>query len=124
MREALPRCAALADQILRKETGKGILETYMPANVSVLMLRLYAGAVTADTGRTIKVTVRNYQAAAPLREYLTNINNPALCARNLHIHKNTLYYRINKICDMFDLDLNNGSLRMRLQLSLELLQMS
>lgn len=59
-----------------------------------------------------------------LREYLTNINNPALCARNLHIHKNTLYYRINKICDMFDLDLNNGSLRMRLQLSLELLQMS
>ena len=73
MREALPRCAALADQILRKETGKGILETYMPANVSVLMLRLYAGAVTADTGRTIKVTVRNYQAAAPLREYLTNL---------------------------------------------------
>ena len=73
MREALPRCAALADQILRKETGKGILETYMPADVSVLMLRLYAGAVAADTGRTIKITVRNYQAAAPLREYLTNL---------------------------------------------------
>ena len=73
MKEALPRCAGLADQILRKKTGKGILETYMPANVSVLMLRLYAGAVAADTGRTIKVTVRNYQTAAPLREYLTNL---------------------------------------------------
>ena len=60
---------------------------------------------------------------ATLREYLTNINNPGLCAANLHIHKNTLYYRINKISDLFDLDLNSGDLRMRLQLSLELLKM-
>ena len=60
---------------------------------------------------------------ATLKEYLTNINNPGLCAANLHIHKNTLYYRINKISDLFDLDLNNGDLRMRLQLSLELLKM-
>lgn len=58
-----------------------------------------------------------------LREYLTNIQNPALCAANLHIHKNTLYYRINKLSDLFDLDLQDGRLRMRLQLSLELLRL-
>ena len=59
-----------------------------------------------------------------LKEYLTNINNPGTCASNLHIHKNTLYYRINKSSDIFDLDLSNGDLRMRLQLSLELLRIS
>jgi DNA-binding PucR family transcriptional regulator len=59
-----------------------------------------------------------------LKEYLTNINNPGQCAANLHIHKNTLYYRINKISDVFGLDLSNGELRMRLQLSLELLKLN
>lgn len=58
-----------------------------------------------------------------LQEYLTNLHNTALCAENLHIHKNTLYYRINKLCDLFDLDLRDGGLRMRLQMSLELLRL-
>ena len=58
-----------------------------------------------------------------LREYLTNIQNPALCAANLHIHKNTLYYRINKLSNMFDLNLQEGGLLMQLQLSLELLRL-
>ena len=59
-----------------------------------------------------------------LKEYLENISNPVLCSKKLHIHKNTLYYRINKLKDLFDLDLNDGSLRMHLQLSLELLRLS
>ena len=58
-----------------------------------------------------------------LREYLTYVDNPSLIARHLNIHKNTLYYRMNKLKEMFPIDLNDGNLRFRLQLTMELMRL-
>lgn len=58
-----------------------------------------------------------------LHEYLLHIDNPTLCAQNLFIHKNTFFYRMNKIRELFHLDLNNGEERLKLHLTLEFLKL-
>ena len=58
-----------------------------------------------------------------LYEYLTYIDNPSLIATHLNIHKNTLYYRINKLKELFPMDLNDGKLRLKLQLSMEIMRL-
>ena len=58
-----------------------------------------------------------------LREYLLHVDNPTLCAKNLFIHKNTFFYRMNKLRDLFRMDLNNGEERLRLHLTLEFLKL-
>jgi len=54
-----------------------------------------------------------------LTEYLIHVDDPTTCAQNLFIHKNTFFYRMNKIRQLFGLDLNNGTERLKLQLTLE-----
>ncbi|MGB4659550.1 MAG: helix-turn-helix domain-containing protein [Mobilitalea sp.] len=58
-----------------------------------------------------------------LREHLIHMDNPTLCASHLFIHKNTYFYRMNKIRELFHLDLSNGEERLRLHLTLEFLKM-
>lgn len=58
-----------------------------------------------------------------LREYLTYIDNPAAIAKRLHIHKNTLYYRMNKLKEIFPIDLNDGHVRLCLQLTMEMMRL-
>lgn len=58
-----------------------------------------------------------------LSEYLLHVDNPAVCAKNLFIHKNTFFYRMNKIRDIFQLDLNDGMERLKLHLTLELMKL-
>jgi len=57
-----------------------------------------------------------------LQEYLIHIDNPTQCAKNLFIHKNTFFYRMNKIRELFSLDLNNGMERLKLHLTLEFMK--
>jgi hypothetical protein len=59
-----------------------------------------------------------------LREYLLHIDNPTLCAQNLYIHKNTFFYRMNKIRELFHLNFSDGVERMRLHLTLEFLKLA
>ncbi|HHV13193.1 MAG TPA: PucR family transcriptional regulator [Clostridiales bacterium] len=59
-----------------------------------------------------------------LKEYLLHVDNPTLCAKNLYIHKNTFFYRMNKIRELFHLDFSNGMERMRLHLTLEFLKLA
>lgn len=40
--------------------------------------------------------------------YVKHMKNASLVSQILHIHKNTLFYRINKITSQFNIDLNNG----------------
>ncbi len=58
-----------------------------------------------------------------LQEYLLHIDQPTLCSQNLYIHKNTFFYRMNKLRELFHLDLNSGLERMRLHLTLEFLKL-
>ncbi len=58
-----------------------------------------------------------------LKEYLTHIDNPAVCAQNLGIHKNTFFYRMNKLKELFPINLNDGIERTLLQFTLELMKL-
>ena len=60
---------------------------------------------------------------ATLYEYLLHIDDPSAIAEHLHIHKNTVYYRINKIKELFPMNLNDGSLRMKLLVSMEMMRL-
>lgn len=57
-----------------------------------------------------------------LWEYLIHVDNPTESSRNLCIHKNTFFYRINKLKELFQLNLNNGIERMRLLLTMEFMK--
>lgn len=58
-----------------------------------------------------------------LHEYLLHVDNPTLSARNLFIHKNTFFYRMNKIRELFRVDLGDGMERLKLHLSLEFIKL-
>lgn len=55
---------------------------------------------------------------ATLKEYFREVNDPGAAAKNLFIHKNTLFYRINKAKELFGLDLNDGYERLRMYLTM------
>lgn len=58
-----------------------------------------------------------------LYHYLTYIDDPTAIAKQLHIHKNTLYYRLNKLRELFPIDLNDGHVRLCLQLTMEMMRL-
>lgn len=57
-----------------------------------------------------------------LKEYLAHPDNPGLAADHLCIHKNTLFYRMAKLRELFGLDLSSGDERLNLQLSLKFME--
>ena len=57
-----------------------------------------------------------------LKEYLTYPDNPGQAAKHLCIHKNTLFYRIAKIKELFALDLSSGEERLSLHMSLKFME--
>ena len=56
-----------------------------------------------------------------LRAYLKYPDNPGAAARELYIHKNTLFYRMHKIREDFGLNLSSGPERVWIQMTLEFL---
>lgn len=61
---------------------------------------------------------------ATLEAYLEHFDDPTLASARLNIHKNTLFYRINKIKEQFSLDLKSGSERARILLSMAFLKLA
>ena len=59
-----------------------------------------------------------------LEAYLEAGRNIQKAADRLHTHKNTLYYRLKRIEDFFDLDLNDENLCFNLQFSLRMKRMA
>jgi DNA-binding PucR family transcriptional regulator len=55
---------------------------------------------------------------ATLKEYFREVNDPGGAAKNLFIHKNTLFYRINKAKELFDLDISDGYERLRIYMTM------
>ncbi len=64
-------------------------------------------------------TENKSQLLETLKQYLYYVNNPVAAAESLHIHRNTLLYRINKIKEITNLDLDNGDERLKIQLYLK-----
>lgn len=57
-----------------------------------------------------------------LEKYLLHVGDPVTAAKALNIHRNTLLYRINKIKDLTDINLENGDERLVLQLYFKFLE--
>ena len=66
--------------------------------------------------------VNNTSFLETLYYYLKFEKNPTLTSSELHIHRSTLFYRIEKIKKMTEIDLNNGDVIFELQLSFKLLE--
>ena len=58
-----------------------------------------------------------------LRAYLKYPDAPGRAAEELFVHKNTLFYRMNKIRSQFGLDLSRGNERLRVQFTLALMEL-
>ncbi len=58
-----------------------------------------------------------------LKEYLTYPDNPTLAAKHLFIHKNTLFYRMGKLKELFSIDLSNGEERLKIHLTLKFMEL-
>ncbi len=57
---------------------------------------------------------------ASLEKYLQFVGDPVSASIELNIHRNTLLYRINKIKELTNIDLDNGDTRFQLQLYFKL----
>lgn len=64
----------------------------------------------------------NTELLPTLAQHLLHTDNPTLVAANLFIHRNTVFYRISKIKELFNINLADGDERMAIQLSLKLLE--
>jgi sugar diacid utilization regulator len=75
------------------------------------------------------VAIRDYDMAhntnflETLKLYLIHIDNPGAIAKQLFIHKNTVFYRISKLKEQFHLNLDDGDERFKIHLTIKLMEM-
>lgn len=90
---------------------------------------LYQSHVINDFFHPYVLMIRDYDLENhtdylnTLYEYLTFIDDPNTIAKHLNIHKNTLYYRKNKLQELFPINLNDGKTRLYLQLTMEMMKL-
>ena len=66
--------------------------------------------------RTLAPILENTDYVNTLSDYLTFGENLKVTAEHLHIHTNTLKYRLNKISELLNVDLTNPNVRFRLRM--------
>ena len=75
------------------------------------------------------VAIRDYDSLhgtnflETLKLYLIHIDDPATIAKQLFIHKNTVFYRIAKLKEQFHLNLDDGDERFKIHLTIKLMEM-
>lgn len=69
-------------------------------------------------------TIQGFWAStqASIRHSIYYVGNPVAAAKVLNIHRNTLLYRVNKIKELTQVDLDNGDERLKIQLYLKFLE--
>lgn len=67
---------------------------------------------------------RNHTLLATAETYLDVAGDSRLAATRLHIHRTTLYYRLQRISEITGLDLTNGEHRLTLHLGIKLRRLS
>ena len=58
-----------------------------------------------------------------LRLYLVHIDAPAAVAKELFVHKNTIFYRIAKLKEQFHLNLDDGEERFKIHMTIKLMEL-
>lgn len=64
-----------------------------------------------------------YDNLALLRNYLLTERSISVTAKIMHMHRNSVIYRLNKIQDILGLDLDNPDVRLRLLISFKVLEL-
>lgn len=73
MNEAIPRVVALADAMLIKNKGKGILEFYGPKRTKQQSYYAFQGANCINANKRINVSVKGYTSSQKLRSYINEL---------------------------------------------------
>lgn len=73
IQEAIPRVIALADAILLKEKGRGILAIYGPNRTRKQNLYIFQGAVCPNANKRVDISVKAYTASTKLRDYINQL---------------------------------------------------
>ena len=73
--------------------------------------------------RLIEIKNTKVDYCETLRVYLENDRNLLHAASALHIHRTTLFYRLNRISEMIDGSLDDPDMRLRMLFSFELIEM-
>lgn len=73
IQEAIPRVIALADAILLKEKGRGILAIYGPNRTRKQNLYVFQGAVCPNANKRVDISVKAYTASTKLRDYINQL---------------------------------------------------
>ena len=74
---------------------------------------------------SLLMDTKNYKSSNLylLRTYLINERNISQTAKLLYMHRNSVIYRIARIRDLLDVDLNNPEVRLRLLISFKILEL-
>ncbi|GAA4690414.1 helix-turn-helix domain-containing protein [Phytohabitans rumicis] len=91
----------------------GILLRLPPEELRIEML--------PDELRRLLAVDRNRRLTATLRAYLDTGGSGPAASVALHIHRTTLYYRLDRIAELTGLDLSDGRTRLTLHMGLQLL---
>jgi hypothetical protein len=78
-------------------------------------------ALPAEMQRVLSVD-KDGRLLETLRAFLEHGGSIPATANALHIHRTTLYYRLDKLTDLADIDLDAGETRLALHMSLKLLE--
>ena len=73
MNEAIPRVVALADAMLIKNKGKGILEAYGPKRTKQQSYYAFQSANCINANKRINVSVKGYTSSQKLRSYINEL---------------------------------------------------
>lgn len=73
MSEAIPRVVALADAMLIKNKGKGILEIYGPKRTKQQSYYAFQSANCINANKRINVSVKGYTSSQKLRSYINEL---------------------------------------------------
>lgn len=73
MNEAIPRVVALADAMLIKNKGKGILEIYGPKRTIQQSYYAFQSANCINANKRINVSVKGYTSSQKLRSYINEL---------------------------------------------------
>jgi hypothetical protein len=120
----LPRSYQQALGALRTATANGRGTTSWSELTPIKILSLQDPEVLADTVPGAIATLGpESELLETVDHYLDHGRKPDLVADSLHIHRGTLYYRLRKFEDATGLDLESGTDRLTIQLSLEALKL-
>ena len=115
------------------EVGKLVFRTAGSYNYTDIMIFFIANTMAEqddlfEFSHPAVVTLQKYDEVngtdflETLEAYLRYPSNPSAAIASLHIHRNTLFYRINRIKEITDTDIDDGNERLKLQLYLKFVE--